>query len=492
MVAFSSDELLSGFIGFLKKLGTVVLVSMIAALLVTILVVRRFAKPIRKLTDAARLIGQGDFHAALPVIKSKNEIGQLAKSFALMQVELQNYIRNLKDTTSAKEKIESELKIAHEIQVGMLPTQFPHRGDCDLFAILEPAKAVGGDLYDFFIIDKDHLYFAVGDVSGKGVPASLFMAVTRTLFRSKAISGVSLEHVFESINTELCKENPNMMFVTFQAAILDLRDGSLEMCNAGHNPPILIRNIGHVDKIHCKSNLPFGIMNQVSFISEKLILGVGDMLVMYTDGITEAINTHAELYREEKFLKSIATFLNLPAKETAARLIMDVKSFSGDAEQSDDITLLVMKYNDGKKDLPDENADRVSLVLKNKVSEIEKINETLNILEKKWAISAKAVMEINLALEELVTNIVFYAFQDTSEHDIEIEFLRNHRDLTITVSDDGVAFNLLGKDANEELKKTLAERKVGGLGIHFIKTLMNRVEYKRSGDRNIVVLERNI
>jgi len=490
IVVFSSNELLSGLIDFLKKLASVVLGSMIAALLITIFIVKRFTHPIRKLADAARLIGQGEFHATLPVIRSKNEIGQLAKSFALMQVELQNYIYNLQETTSAKEKIESELKVAHEIQVGMLPTHFPQRMDCDLFAILEPARAVGGDLYDFFVIDKDRLYFAVGDVSGKGVPASLFMAVTRTLFRSKAISGVPLEDVFMSINEELCKDNPNVMFVTFQAAILDLKAGTLEICNAGHNLPILIKKEGSADKLLCKSNIPLGIRDAVKYHSETYQLEHGDMLVLYTDGVTEATNIRYELYKEDNLLKSISMILNLPAKETATRLIMDVKSFSGEAEQSDDITLLVVKYNGQTNPGPDET-DSLRLTIKNQIPEIEKIPETLDILAERWTIHAKMIMEINLALEELVTNVIFYAYPDESEHEIELVFSRHAKSISIRVTDDGKPFNLLEKVVHNEINKPLEERKVGGLGVHFIKTMMNRVEYNRSGDKNIVHLTKN-
>ncbi len=490
IVAFSTDELVSGLINFLKKLATVILGSMIAALLITIFVVKRFTKPIRKLADAARQIGHGDFHATLPVIRSKNEIGQLAKSFALMQDELQNYIKNLQETTSAKEKIESELKVAHEIQVGMLPTHFPLRRDCDLFAILEPAKAVGGDLYDFFVMDNDHLYFAVGDVSGKGVPASLFMAITRTLLRAKAISGVPLETVFQSINEELCKDNPNMMFVTFQGAILDLKTGDVEICNAGHNLPILFRKAGTANKICCKSNIPLGINDQVIYHSEKYKLEQGDMLVLYTDGITEAININDELYKEDKFLKSITTILNLTAKETATRLIMDVKSFSGEAEQSDDITLLVVKYN-GQFPSSREKKDFFELKIKNQISEIEKIAETVNTLEEMWSLTHKMTMEINLALEELVTNIIFYAFSDKSEHEINFTFSRDSISIQIKVTDDGKAFNLVEKVITSDLNTPLEERKIGGLGIHFVKTMMNNVEYNRSGDKNIVLLTKN-
>ena len=490
VVVFSSEELLSGLIGFLKKLMFVILGSMVAALLITIIIVKRFTKPLRKLADAARLIGHGDFHAALPVIKSKNEIGQLAKSFALMQVELKNYIRNLQETTSAKEKIESELKVAHEIQVGMLPTHFPNRIECDLFAILEPAKAVGGDLYDFFVIDKDRLYFAVGDVSGKGVPASLFMAITRTLFRSKAISGIPLENVFQSINEELCKDNPNVMFVTFQAGILDLKDGKLVLCNAGHNLPILIRRGGSTDKIHCKSNIPLGVIDQVKYESEEYKLEQGDMMVLYTDGITEAINVRFELYREDNFLKSISTFMNLTAKETATRLIMDVKSFSGEAEQSDDITLLVVKYT-GQTQPSDEPAESFNLKIKNQVTEIENITEALNDIAAKWGVSTKMKMEINLALEELITNIVFYAFDDKAEHEIDLLFIRKGTSVSVQVTDDGKPFNLLERVDWGEVNKPLEERKVGGLGVHFIKTMMNGVEYKRSENKNIVLLTKN-
>jgi phosphoserine phosphatase RsbU/P len=491
LLVFPVNELFSGLIAFLKKLLTVILASILAMLIVTIFVVRRFTRPIVRLADAAKRIGQGDFQAQLPHYKSRNEISQLANSFSAMQDELRNYIENLRETTISKEKIESELNVAHDIQVGMLPKQFPQRNDCDVFAILEPAKAVGGDLYDFFFLDEDLLYFAVGDVSGKSVPASLFMAITRTLFRSKVLSGVPIESAMESINIELCKDNPNVMFVTFQVGILNLKTGDLEVCNAGHNCPFILKRKGKSKKFVCTPNIPLGIFETSKFQADKIRLEPEDTIVMYTDGITEANNIEYQLFREDRLLLSLLKVNDQPSSTIARTLISDVKAFAGEAEQSDDITLIVVKYKSGEEQ-PGMSDDSMKLKIKNQLSELERIAGTVEELAVKWSIPSKAAMEMNLALEELVTNIIFYAFDDKMDHEIIMEYIHLDNSIKITITDDGKPFDLTEKVTGLHINKPVEERKVGGLGIHFVKKMMDAVEYQRSDNKNIVILTKKI
>ncbi len=490
VVVYSSDELFSDLIDFLKKLGFVVLASIFAALIITIFVVRKVARPIRKLAFAARQIGQGDFNAMLPIFRSRNEIAQLANSFSAMQVELQNYIRNLQETTTAKEKIESELNVAHDIQLGMLPKVFPTQAECDVYAILKPAKAVGGDLYDFFFPDENHLCFVIGDVSGKSVPASLFMAVTRTLFRAKAVKGEPLNKVMESINQELCKDNPNMMFVTFQAALLDLRNGVVEICNAGHNYPFIQKSDHQISKFRCRPGLPLGVMEDTAYFLETLTLDRGECILMYTDGITEAINLKETFFKEDKLISSMLSLPDGSAKDIAIRLLQDVKNFTEEAEQSDDITLLVVKYRGTKKERP--GAEMAELELDNQIDELDKISRQLEELAEKWQLPAKMVMELNLALEECVANIIFHAFPDKNTHPIFLKFIKEESSVRIIITDEGKEFDIVKHPEHTGLDKPVEERKIGGLGIHFIRTVMDKVEYSRKENKNIVILTKKI
>ena len=487
-IIFPSKELFADFIDFLQKLVLIFFLSVIAILITTVLITQKFTRPISRLVDATHRIGHGDFKASLPVYHSKDEISQLTNAFSLMQEELVSYIHNLQETTTAKEKIESELNVAHAIQMGMLPKEFPVRDNWELFAMLEPAKAVGGDLYDFFFLDPDHLCIAIGDVSGKGVPASLFMTITRTLFRSKAISGIPIHEVISGINQELCKDNPNQMFVTFFAGVVDLKTATMEFSNAGHNIPLILNPSGEIKKLTCVNGIPLGITDTYVYTSMSVDFSSGKCLVMYTDGITDAENVNKDFYGEKNLMKTLSRNPHQSASDMTQQLINDVKTFSDGAEQADDITLLILKFNE----LHQPNnppMQHVQLKLWNQLDEINKIVATLEEITGLWNIPPRVVMEINLVLEELFTNIVFYAFDDGQDHVIHLDIWREeNNNLKFQLEDDGKPFNLLEKSVEEDLKKPLEERKIGGLGIHFAKEMMTTIDYRRTDTKNSVIL----
>jgi phosphoserine phosphatase RsbU/P len=343
-LTFPTKELYSGLYSFLKKLTLIFSLSLFVMILLSVLITREFTRPIRRLVDATHRIGQGDFTTEIPVYRSKDEITQLSNEFSGMKEDLIHYIKNLQETTRAKEKIESELSIASIIQKDMLPKNFPEREDLELYAILDPARAVGGDLYDFFFLDEDHIFIAIGDVSGKGVPAALFMATTRTFFRSKVTIGTPLQQVVTEINRELCKENPNQMFVTCITGIIDLLSGSMTYCNAGHNPPLLIhssKNTGWLNDIH---GIPLGIIESTNYSQGTIRFGPDDILFLYTDGVTEAVRKDDSFYGEERMLEFIRNNQNLSPANLITDLRQDVAEWMKDVEQADDITLLVVKY----------------------------------------------------------------------------------------------------------------------------------------------------
>ncbi|MCX6266295.1 MAG: SpoIIE family protein phosphatase, partial [Bacteroidetes bacterium] len=297
-IIFPEAELFDTMYKYLKVMAWMFGISIVILLLTTIFITRRMTRPIVRLVEATRKIGQGEFNTLLPVRKSKDEIAQLTGAFSQMQEQLRSYVLNLQATTMAKEKIESELNVAHNIQMGMLPRGFSTPENWDLFATLDPAKAVGGDLYDFFYLDADHLCIAIGDVAGKGVPASLFMMVTRTLLRAKAVAGTPVNVVMQSLNHELCQDNPSEMFVTFFAGIVDLRTGVMEFCNAGHNYPYILGSGGNIRQLKVRNGLPLGIFETADYSLGRFSFEPSEILVLTTDGITDALNVANDFFGE--------------------------------------------------------------------------------------------------------------------------------------------------------------------------------------------------
>ncbi len=318
-----------------------------------------FMRPLRSLVKGTKLLGEGNFENRIPVI-SRDEIGDLAISFNQMVESLKKYIADLASTTSQKEKMESELRIAHDIQMSIIPNTFPafpDRPEFDIHASLTPAKAVGGDLYDFFFMSDNHLCFAIGDVSGKGVPASLLMAVTRTLLRAKGFACMDISKITTEMNIDLVSENRLGMFVTFFLAVIDIRSGEIRYTNAGHNPPFIIRKDGRIEKLENIHGMPLGIMNMEPYEEDKATLSPGDSIVLYTDGVTEAMNADEIQYDEERFKESLSKISGKKAAEGINTLHQDVNAFVNGADQSDDITILVLNYHghallDGAKNSP--------------------------------------------------------------------------------------------------------------------------------------------
>ncbi len=346
-VVFPEDELYADLYALNSKLLLIGSLGIILILSLIIIISHRITKPLSRLAKITQNIGGGNFEVHLPVMKSNDEIAQLTRSIDKMQAELKVYMQNLQSTTAAKERIESELKIAHDIQQGIIPKifpPFPEREDVDLFAILDPARDVGGDLYDFFFIDDYKLCFAIGDVSGKGVPASLFMAITRTLLRAKALNGKRVEEIVQSMNRELCQGNENSMFVTFFIGIIDLKTGRVDYCNAGHNYPYILRSSCKMEVIDKTHGTPLGIFEDIAYESDHLMLEKRDNIVLYTDGIPEAMNEKDELYGDKHLQDFLKEYCNQPPDKITRELVKSVKTFVGQAQQSDDITILSLTY----------------------------------------------------------------------------------------------------------------------------------------------------
>lgn len=325
------------------------------------LLVDRIVGPLMRLTLFTRNIGQRNFQAdeaetaAMQAISRRrnDEVGSLAEAMTGMIARLQRYLVEMEAATAARERVEGELSAARDIQVGMLPRTFPpfpDRGDIDIFALLESAKHVGGDLYDYLLIDDHRLFFVVGDVSGKGVPAALFMAMTTTLFKASALSGRDTGQIMTRVNAELSRDNAGQMFVTAFAGILDLRTGAVEYSDGGHEAPFVVRADGSVERLAKQPGLALGVMDDTAYATAKFRLAPGDALVLFTDGVSEATDAHDALYTIPRIEAALAAARSeRSARNIAEGLAQDVRVFVGEVPQSDDIAILVIRYEGAAK-----------------------------------------------------------------------------------------------------------------------------------------------
>ena len=342
---------------FVIVLLSMLLIALVIWALVTTLIGRKlatkFVKPIKELSDGVRDIAMSNFEKKLEIIKTGDEIESLSTTFNAMTDELQNYIKNLNAVTAERERMAAELDVAKNIQQSMLPREFPpfpDKTEFEIYATMEAAKEVGGDFYDFYMVDENHLVVTIADVSGKGIPAALFMMTSKTVLKNfimMANTADDLAAAMTLANQQLCQNNEEMMFVTVFLAMLDLQTGKLIYVNGGHNPPLILHD-GKYEYLpkNTKRVPPLGVRAKTQYEQQTLQMSEGDVLYMYTDGVTEAENVEKELYsneRLEEFLNS--TDKNLPLDKLLAEVRQSIKNHAGDAQQSDDITMLALRFN---------------------------------------------------------------------------------------------------------------------------------------------------
>ncbi len=331
-----------------KVIATIILLLMGIGLLVTSLIsglsTRRATRPLKYLATSAEEIAKGNFNTPLPEIKQNDEIRLLRDSFEDMQHSLSSYIDKLTTATAQRASLENELDIARKIQMAMLPKTYPpypERNDIDIYGMLTPAKAVGGDMFDFVLRD-DKLFFCVGDVSGKGLPSALWMAMIVAVFRTQVANEIRPEKIVTTLNDALSARNELMMFATFFLGVLDLTTGELTYCNAGHEAPLLLGG-DQPEFLDIESNIPLGVMAEWNYKMQQKTLAPGTTLFLYTDGLTEAEGKdHAQFGKD-----NVVAVLNTPS--TSAEILIGtvtdaVQNFVGDAEQSDDLTLFAISY----------------------------------------------------------------------------------------------------------------------------------------------------
>jgi sigma-B regulation protein RsbU (phosphoserine phosphatase) len=329
-------------VAFLGIAGFLLLLAGIVAIAGSI------TRPLRTLAEATRTIAAGNLDGDFPSVTSRDEVGRLARSFEAMRISLRQYMTDLTAATAAREKIESELKIAAAIQMSLIPKTFPPfpgRNEFEIQAAIKPAREVGGDFYDFFFIDEEHLLFSIADVSGKGIPAALFMAVTKTLLRSASGKDAGPGEILARVGEKLRDDNESCMFVTVFCGILDTTTGNVLYANAGHNLPLLSRRGENIAFLGQPDNMALGIQEPTSLKTGRMTLRPGDFLFLYTDGVTEAVDREERLFSEDRLKEDVTALRETSARQLIENMMKRIISFSGGAPQSDDMTMLVIRYN---------------------------------------------------------------------------------------------------------------------------------------------------
>lgn len=388
-------------------------------------------------------------------------------------------LMQLHDMKIKEQRIESELSVAREMQQSLLPDALSPElsANVDVRGLLVPARYVGGDLYDYFVHDGN-LYFCIGDVSGKGVPAALLMVEARQLFRTLAAHGPHPDRILHDINISASENNKDMMFMTMFLGVMELSSGKVRYCNAGHNPPMIIRD-GHATYLDTPPCLLLGIDTNAEYEPHELTLSDGDMLFLYTDGLTEAENKQKELLGEKRALETAEGF-NGKTNELIEKMQQVTSGFVGQAEQSDDLTMLAIRYTSASS----------SLVLKNDFNELAKVKPFIDSFIAKNNIDTSLEPQISLALDEALTNVVMYAYPKNVTGEAVVTMNVVNDEIIIEISDHGVPFNPLNYETDFNIP--LEERHKGGMGIHIIKESMDTVNYDYRDNTNILTLTKKI
>ena len=349
-VVFADSEI-SGDVVALSRIQWVMgLLGLAALLVVGLLIAGSITRPIRALDAATQTLAQGDLDAPLPQAKGRDEIAHLTGSFGRMRDDLREHIEELRATTAARERIESELRIAAAIQLDLVPRTFPpfpERRDLDLHAALVPAREVGGDFYDYVLVDEHHLYLAIADVSGKGVPAALLMAVGRSFLRSLVREGGAPAEILAALNEELSAENDASMFVTMFLAKVDLRSGAVRYASAGHNLPFVARRGGAVSQLPRVHGVALGARAGMAYSEGDLTLAPGDVLYLYTDGVSEAMDERDRVFGEPRIGEELVFLGDAACEAIVGRILEALREHAGEAEQWDDITMVAFRYLGG-------------------------------------------------------------------------------------------------------------------------------------------------
>ena len=465
-------------------ISTVVL-SLMVALSSVIYIRKEFVSPLRKVSDEAhRFATENTKGEDFGEISKINEISDLAHSIDIMEVDMLRYIENLTSVTAEKERIGAELNVAKIIQENSIPNifpAFPERKDFDIYASMTPAKEVGGDFYNFFLIDDDHLAMVIGDVSGKGIPASLFMMLTNILITDRTHIDTTPAQILTTVNDSICEHNKADMFVTLWLGILEISSGKLTAANAGHDDPAVYRKGEGFEILKSKHGLVVGAMSGIKYKDFEIQLNKGDKIFLYTDGVPEATNSDNKMFTLENTVQSLNEAKEQTPQGVLEHIKNSVDAFVGDAPQFDDLTMLCLELKD-----KDENTLTVDATTDNLQQVMSFVD---GILEENGA-TMKTQMQIDLAVEEIYVNIANYAYgENVGKAEISAEC--NDSVITITFKDSGKPYNPLEKP-DPDITLSAEEREIGGLGVFLTKKNMDTVSYEYKDGKNILTMKKKI
>ncbi len=457
------------------------LILIFAALFIFIyfLIKKVIINNLQKINGTLSEITGGNLNVKVDV-RSNAEFSSLSDDINSTVATLKRYIGE------AAARIDKELEYAKQIQLSALPSNFPDTEDYGIYAQMIAAKEVGGDFYDFYSLDDNTVLFLAADVSGKGIPAAMFMMTAKTIIRDLAERGLPVDEIFTLANEKLCENNESGMFVTAWMGKIDLSTGALSFANAGHNPPVIVHADGKCEYLKSRTGFVLAGMEGMKYRANEMTLNKGDRIFIYTDGVTEATDVNEFLYGEDRLLSYIEKNKEMKAEKLLSGLKEDIDLFAGDAPQFDDITMLVFDY---KKKEGAAMKEKVFSATKDALTEVMAFTE--ECLEA-FGCPMKSSMAICVAVEEIFVNIASYAYGDGSGNaSLCFGFDENERLMTLTVSDEGIPFNPLERK-EPDITLSAAERDIGGLGIFITKKTMDTVSYKNENGKNILTMTKKI
>jgi sigma-B regulation protein RsbU (phosphoserine phosphatase) len=473
-----------------NRFSIIIAVSSIAMLCLAYCLISKLVNaPIKRLTSDVSRLALGNLETNIE-INSKDELGQLAEAFNKVTSDIKKSIDERDRERAEKERIGAELNVAASIQASMLPCifpPFPDRPEFDLYASMLPAKEVGGDFYDFYFVDKDNLAVVIADVSGKGVPAALFMVITKTLIKNCSFCK-NPKNVLETVNKKLCENNIEAdMFVTAFMGFYNIPGGRFIYVNAGHNPPLIKKHGGTCVFLETDPGYVLGWMENGQYNEKEVKLESGDVLYLYTDGVTEAMNGKRELFGEQRLVAALDANRDCGPLDLLSAIKREVDNFAEGTEQADDITMLALRIN-GAADFSEDGAGK-KLEIKAILENLNTVLDFVNTELEKNGCDKEIQGEIEIAVEEIFLNIANYAYGPDSGN-IAI-FLSAADKITIRFEDTGMPYNPLDK-AEPDLDKPIMERDIGGLGVFLVRKLMDNIEYTRVGNKNVLVMAKGM
>lgn len=476
------EELRSGRQEYLNSIfvATVIL-TVLSGFILALYLRKQFVKPIEQISaEATRFAKENSLAGEGSIVRLSNikELRMLAGAIEKMEDDTVHYMKDLTKATAERERISIELGLATTIQANILPNTFPpypHRKDFEIFASMNAAKEVGGDFYDFFLLDNDRLGFVVADVSGKGVPAALFMMRAKMIIKSLAESGKEVDEIMTEANATLCEGNEAGMFVTSWLGIADMRTGTLSYTNAGHNPPLIRHKNGTFEYIRTRPNFILAGMDGVRYRKNEIKLLPGDEIFIYTDGVTEATDSDNNLFGEER-LRRVINLRPDEGVETRCKGVQAaIDTFVGEAEQFDDITMLSLTFHFFQ------NYENITTGADAGSSEL--VRDFIHRRTRKLEISPKAINKAQIIVDEIYSNIYLYSGASMAQVAFSIE----NDKITLVFKDNGMPYDPLAT-ADPDVTLSAAERKIGGLGIFMVKKMASALNYAYEDGYNILTV----